>query len=149
MSWTAPIEKLKAAINDTAPILQAVADEVVLGETGLLARNYASSGLKQRSKLLYRGITQRGATGNYVRVTGDTVTVGVDPAKIKHVKWALEGRGVVRPRYKKALRFEIDGRVIFAKKVKASPPHQVYYLLGSDQAKAQDIAARKIAEATG
>lgn len=140
MAWADDLEKQQAQLLNLEPVMQRIADEVILGPSGALARNYAASGLKQKSSLLFDGITTRGWIGNYVRVTGNVVTVGLDMRAISYSQWALEGRKAFSAKNKKALRFVIDGEVVFAKKVKASPPHRVYYLTAEDMVKAQRIA---------
>lgn len=116
---------MEQRLRNPEPALEAVADKVVMPALG---RNYVKSGLRSCTGRLFDGITLRGATGNYVRVTGAAVTVGVDYARLPYARWALEGRGVVRPRRAKVLRWVdcFTGKVIFAMKSKATPPHAVY-----------------------
>lgn len=144
MGWTQELEQKQAELHRLEPVLQKIADEVILGPGGALARNYAASGLKQKSSLLFDGITKRGWIGNYVRTNGNVLTVGLDLRAISYAKWALEGRGPVVAKYKKALRFVIDGKTIFAKRVKAAPAHRVYYLTAEDIARAQGIVVREL-----
>ena len=122
--------------------LDAIADKTILGRSGVLAKNYERSGLKQQSGLLFRGITTRSGTGNYVRKQGNAVTVGIDPNAIRYFKWAVGGRGPVVARPGKMLRFVIDGKVFFRKRVGPAPARPVYLpLTAEDDAQADDVAA--------
>jgi hypothetical protein len=120
--------------------LDAVADQVLLGPRGALAGNYERSGLKQKSGLLFKGITTRGAPGNYVRKMGRSVTVGIDPNSVRYFRWAVGGRGPVVAKPGKMLRFEIDGKVFYRKKVGPAPARPVYYLNAEADAEAEQVA---------
>lgn len=133
--WTEAAERMKARLRDPA-LINAVVDKAILPA---LAANYTRSGLKRPTGRLYDGITRRGADGNYVRVSGSSLTVGVDYAVIPYARYALEGRGPVVAKRAKALRFVIDGKVMFRKRVGPAPPHPVYYLDGSQEQQVQAV----------
>lgn len=122
--------------------LDAIADHVFLGETGALARNYQRSGLKIKSGLLFRAITNRAWRGNYVKKDGNAVTVGLDFRTVSYAKWAIEGRGAVVAKPGKFLRFVIDGKVFYRKRVGPAPPRPVYFMTPEADAKADMVAAR-------
>lgn len=144
MGWSQALEQQQTELRNVEPVLQRIADEVILGPAGALARNYAASGLKQRSGFAFNQITQRGFRDNYVRVSGNTVTVGVDIWKPGgYIRYLLLGHGVIRPKYVKALHWiNQAGQDVFARKVKAMPARRVYYLTSDDIGKAQAVAAR-------
>lgn len=135
-----PMEELNALrqrLGNLTALLNRIADQVVLPA---LARNYDASGLKAHSGILKRGISQRGARGNYIRASGLSVTVGVNYGAIPYAKWALEGRGPVRAKRAKALHFFIGGKEFFRKSVGAAPAHNVYYLAGADLDRIREMA---------
>lgn len=147
-SWEIPISQVRGRLASPTIILDAIAREVIEGPGGALAANYDRSGLKQRSGLLFHGITSRGWAGHYVKIQGTRLTVGLDLRTISYARPVLEGHGVIRPVHKKVLSW-IDadtGRRVFAKKVRAMPPRAVYVLYPDQIAKARAVAKRMIEE---
>lgn len=132
--FSSDIGEMKRRIENLQQIIERIADENVLPALG---RNYNASGLKTHTGVLKQAITKRGAQGNVVKIDGNHLTVGVDYQTIPYARWALEGRGPVYAKNKRFLRFEINGKVIFAKRVGPAPAHDVYYLTGSDLAEIQ------------
>ncbi len=159
-AWADAIEEKAKVFQDTSRALNAIADEVVLGPVGAIARNYSSSGLKQRTGTALRAMATRNPI-SYVNVFGPVLTVGVSIEAYQYkeghygqgggristpmlIGILLYGHRAIYPRMRKALRWVDDsGTVHFAKRVKAAPGHDIYYLTAEDVAKSQMVAARE------
>lgn len=130
-------------IRNLEPALRRIAEEVVFPAHG---RNYQTSGLRKQTHLLYTAMTRPGFDiGQIYRVSGNTLEIGIDPSVIKYAKYVVEGRPAVVAKRGKALRFYGEnGKVIFRKRVKAAPPHRLFYLTAADLEKAQQIVSEMI-----
>jgi len=136
------LDKLEARAKDNRGIMNTLVDNAVLPA---LASNYRRSGIKTHTGMLYRGITQRGAIGNYVTINQNRATAGVlQTGQLFYAKWVLEGRGPVVARRKKALHFFIDGKEFFRKRVGPAPPHPIYFLPNFYQSMAQSALVKFI-----
>lgn len=132
--WTEPLDKLLSDIGRVDELLNQVADDAVFH---ILARHYDASGIKQGGvfggrhyNLLKLAITKRGAYGNITKIEGIRLTVGVSYEQIYYARWALEGRGPVRAKPGKFLRWinPDTGKIMFAKSVGSAPAHPIYFL---------------------
>lgn len=137
-------QALEALLSDLSPILAEVAEEIILPAFG---RNYDRSGLKKRTGVLRTAVTTAGAKGNFLEIRATGLTVGVDAQALGGEIYALRGRGPVVARKGKSLRFFDDnGKAIFAKRVKAAPPHNVIYLTESDYEKVAELVTKRLVE---
>lgn len=119
-------ESMEAQLSDLSGILREVAEQVILPVFG---KHYDASGLKTHGGLLKQALTQAGATGNILEIAGNKLTVGVSYEAVPYAKYALEGRGAIRAKPGKSLRFYDDaGKPVFAKSVRASGPRPVVFL---------------------
>lgn len=137
--WIKPLRDMRDRLRnagDASGAMNKVADQVVLPA---MRRNYHAAGIGIRTGKLIAGVSERGAIGNYVRITGRRLTVGVSTQAIPYAKWVLEGRGSVVARKAKALRFEINGKVVFRKRVGPARARPVHYLTDGDREKAQQV----------
>lgn len=130
--------------HDLSDLLAEVGERILLPA---FARNYTRSGLKSRSSALFKSVSARGAKGNIFEVCATGITVGMDDGAIPYAKWAFDGRGPVRAKNAKALRFDPgNGKPIFRKSVGPSQPHAVIYLTDEDyEAFADAVTAGLIA----
>lgn len=144
-SWTIAVTEKEKIVAEPEAVLSRVIDDIILGPAGILANHYAASGLKQRSSLLFDGITKRGWIGNVVRLNGHSATVGLDYSAISYSRPVIEGHGEIVPKNRKALRFFIDGRVVFAKRVKSTPGRRIYFLTSEELTRCASAAAREVA----
>lgn len=135
--WTKDLSEMRARLGDTTPLLQAMVDRVLLPA---LARNYLASGIKTHNGMLYRGITQRNARGNQIVATPTSLRVGLSYEQLPYARYVIEGRGAVVARKARALHFFIGGQEFFRRRVRAAPPHEVYYLTDADLRACQALA---------
>lgn len=130
---TGAIEKLQ----DLSKVLREVAQEYILPTFG---QHYDTSGLRKGSGVLKSAVSKPGAKGNVLELRPTGLTAGVDYASLPYARYVFEGRGVVRAKNKKALRFlDSNGKPIFAKSVRAVAAHQVIYLT---QGELDEVARR-------
>ena len=119
-------ESLEMQFADLSEILREVAEEVILPAFG---KHYDASGLKTHSRVLKQALTEEGAKGNILTVGANQLSVGISYEQVPYAEAALEGRKAFSATKKKALRFyDSNGKAIFVKSVKASPPHPVVFL---------------------
>jgi hypothetical protein len=102
-----------------------------VGVLPIIYDNYQKSGIINHSYVLKAGITNRQARGNYVIPSKQGLIVGVDYQQIPYARWVIEGRRGFTMK-KKVLRFVIDGKTVFARRVGPAPPHPIYYLTMKD-----------------
>ena len=123
---TESLQRMTELAENPAPVLERLGQQVILP---VFYRHYMQSGLRQRSRRLMTAVAQRGAPGNYFRVTNTSLEVGVVYEEFPYFKWALEGRGPVRAKPGKMLRFFNDyGKPIFRKQVGPAPARPVIFL---------------------
>jgi hypothetical protein len=123
-----PMERIVERLQNLEPLLNELADDVLQ----ILARNWQSSGIQTHSGVMKSAVTKRGAKGNILSVSSSGVRVGIDYATLPYARFVIEGRGPVQAKRAKALHFDINGKSVFAKSVKAAPPHRLYYLTQPD-----------------
>jgi hypothetical protein len=141
--FTAQIAEIKADMANLEAFLDHVADTVVYPA---LARNYDDSGLKVHRGVVKAAVSKRGAKGNTLSIQGGRLSIGVDTGAVPESQYALDGRPAFRAPRGKTLRFWDDnGKPLFTKRVRASPPHEVFYLTEQDVTKIQDEAVTWIA----
>lgn len=113
-------------LQDLSGLLKEVAEEILQPALG---RHYDASGLKTRSGVMKTAVTKTGARGNILEVRPTGLTLGIDYGALPYARFAIEGRGPVTPKNKKALHWvDAQGRDVFARRVKASGPHDIYFL---------------------
>jgi hypothetical protein len=113
-------------LQDLSPLLKEVAEEILQPALG---RHYEASGLKERSGVMKTAVTQTGARGHLLEVRPNGLTIGIDYNALPYAKYAIEGRGPVVPKTRKALHWKDEsGHDVFATRVRASGPHDIYYL---------------------
>jgi hypothetical protein len=122
-------DDMKHELADMSDILKRAAEEVIQPAFG---RNYDRSGLKKGTGILKQALTKTGSTGNYLRITAQSVTAGLDYGREPYFRWATEGRGDVYPRTKKFLKFDINGKTVFTKHSRPAPPRPVVFLSPED-----------------
>ncbi len=138
------IRESRARLDDLQPVLNRIADEVVMPA---LARNYVKSGVKTHTGLLKTALMSRNARGNICEIRGNQITFGVDYGALPYARYVIEGRGPVRARRAKALRFfDAYGQPIFRKSVGPAPPHDLVYLTPEDQAHAARIVTEMLGD---
>lgn len=138
------LERQKAVLRDVGTVLNRIADEVVMPA---LARNYVKSGIRTRTGRLKTALMSRNAAGNVCRVSGATLEFGVDYGALPYARYVIEGRGPVRARRAKALRFyDAYGKVVFRKSVGPAPSHDLVYLTEADLTHAQQVVDRMLGE---
>jgi hypothetical protein len=141
--FSAQIADLKADLGNLEAFLNHVADTVVYPA---LARNYVDSGLKSHRGVVKAAVSTRGAKGNTLSIQGGHLSVSVDYGAVPEAQYALEGRKAFKAARGHTLRFFDDnGKPIFTKSVRASRPHEVFYLTEQDVAKIQEAAIEWIA----
>ncbi len=152
-AWVGQADKILARLDRIGDAFEELADETVLP---ILARHYDASGIKHNfpqasifggaQGVLRRGITQRGALGNFFDKTAMGFVTGVSYGIIPHAKWVLEGRGPVRAKRGKALHWvDENGREIFVKSVGPAPAHPVYFLTPAELGEVERALAAIIA----
>jgi hypothetical protein len=135
-------EGIKASLNDLSPLLKEIAEEVI---QPAFARNYDRSGLKVRSGTLKTAVSKTGARGNLLEIRPHSLSAGVDYNTLPYARYAIEGRGPVVPRNKKALFFyDQNGKPVLVKRVKAVPPHDIFYLTEADFERIGVLLAEKL-----
>ncbi len=138
--WSERLVAVDRALSQPGAILNAVIDQVVFPA---LRRRYFESGLKVRSGMLLRNITERSAPANYVIVEGNRARVGVDTDVDPVARYQLEGTlpHVIRPKRAKALVFTVGGRKVVAKRVQhpGTPARLIYRLEPADLRAAQAV----------
>lgn len=112
-------------LRDLSPILREVAKDIVFPA---FARHYAASGLKQRTGAAKQAATQIGAKGNVLEIRPNGLTAGVSYQQMPYLRWIFEGRGPIRAKKAKALRFDVNGKPVFVKSVGAAPARPVVFL---------------------
>ena len=118
-------DDIKHALADLTPLLREAAEQVI---QPIFGRNYDRSGLRSGNGVLKQALTKTGSRGNFLRVTGNSITAGVDYSGLPYARFVIEGRGEVLPKSKKAIRFDINGKQVIVKHAKASPAHPLVYL---------------------
>lgn len=143
----AAIDSLLGKIEHIDALLDALVDSDVLP---VLAAHYDQSGVKKRSGAAHDAITKRGAEGNIIEHHAGSIRVSSDDSVVPEIRWIIEGRGEVRPKFKKALHWQDEeGRDIFAKRSSPTPPHDIYYLDEADLAKIEaDLSDMLLQEGT-
>lgn len=132
----------KQTLINVGPVLNEIADQVIMPA---MARNYASSGIRTHNGRLRQALTVRNARGNVCDIQGNRITFGVDYGAVPYARYVIEGRGPVRVKRAKALRFyDPYGRVIFRKRVGPAPPHDVVYLRPDDLQRARDVVTKSL-----
>lgn len=135
--YSRPFEEHKQyLLSDLEAVLTRVYDEVI---APAFLRNYATSGIKTRGGVLKTALYKRGAKGNLFLVRGHSLVAGVNYEEARYFQYVIEGRGPVEARKAKALRFEVDGKVIFRKRVGPAPAHDIIYLTAQDEERATQI----------
>jgi len=135
-----PAQAAMDAVLDKIEHIDALLDRLVDADVlPVLAEHYDKSGVKKRSGAAYDAITKRGAQGNIIEHHAGSIRVSSDDSVVPEIKWIIEGRPEVRPKFKKALHWQDEeGRDVFAKHSKATPEHDIYYL---DEADLEKIEA--------
>lgn len=129
-------------LQDLSGLLKEVAEEVLQPALG---RHYEASGLKTRSGVMKTAVTKTGARGNLLDVRPTGLTLGIDYGALPYARFAIEGRGPVVPRNKKALHWvDAQGKDVFATRVKASGPHDIYYLTEAEFAAVARALSEKL-----
>jgi len=136
--FTTEIAQLKTEVANLDAFLDHVADTIIYPA---LARNYDQSGLKVHRGVVKAAVSKRGAKGNVIEIRNGHLTISVDTAAVPEAEWAINGRPGFQAKRGKTLRFFDDnGKPIFAKRVKAARPHEVFHLNDGDIAKIQAAA---------
>lgn len=133
------LTNVKQNLQDVQSTLEEIGKEVILPAYG---RNFDAAGVKKKVRgHLRNALTKRGEPGNIFTISGNTLTTGVDYQPHKYFKYFIEGRGPVKVKRAKFLRFvNEDGKVIFTKRVRSAPAHpNIVKIDNSDMIKAQDI----------
>lgn len=131
-------------LQDLSELLKEVAEEVLAPALG---RHYEASGLKTRSGVMKTAVTKTGARGNILEVRPTGLTLGIDYNALPYARFAIEGRGPVAARNKRALHWKDESsKDVFATRVRASGPHDIYYLTEAEfTAVARALAEKLIA----
>jgi hypothetical protein len=89
-AWVSQVRAIKDKLANKDELLMKIAREVILPE---LRRNYFNSGLHVVTGRLLAAVSEEGAQGNYIEVSGDSVEVGIRLDAEPYFRTIIEGHG--------------------------------------------------------
>ena len=111
-------------------VLKAAKEHIKSGGPGWAPNQTGTPLLFQSGRLI--NSLQLGADGNDTELRGNTIYTGTN---VPYAKFLQEGTGVfgpsgtpIRPKNGRALAFEVNGKMVFAKSVKGSPARPFLYI---------------------